>query len=785
MKKALTSIVSLMLVLSLLFTTNISVFAAAEELYLSDLRIVYANDYDEAKQILAGTAFKEYSLLDENLNENTGEIGVWIAYKTTNNIEDAITDISVMQMNGGYHEGNYQEMIKQSYQEYAAMSQVYLTAVEYFAEAYDADSFLAKSAYRQLNFYTSVTDPELGIQIPSFDGEKLGDIFYEGIDAMELATMFMEGNSYALANIRSLLAMGVSYNEDGMTYLEKVAAAAASMNEDPQVFDEEDYDGLASVIAITISVFQDLFEELAAHEADLNYEDDELTETELYYFESYALAEMTRGVEYLNGQTLYDYCLNFKNDADNYYTLYPLVSALNDGQRAMTQLAHYYDVVRYSVPVYAEDVIEQELCALEEKYADNPFNIYTGVDRSLYTGTFALTTAAYRADAYTDSVSLMDSLFGPQAKMTGLSLGMQVVGLGLMGAAALHYHVADVPARTAALTQEISRLHTHYDTLLGNDTFTYYEYGLETQYTFNEYIDECFEKLAASNRQIYWDMKDLKLSEQSFIYKHDYLYDVLYENPTQTALSSQELDVLHNVVSESVDNAKEQLKTNGYDVTEAKINWVANNNVTLGVSLTTGLLYVAGGIMTLAGAISMGVTVYNYYHPEYADIPVALVDLIETDDGDRYIKYDAVLEAEAKQDGTYAPGDLNAFAAQRWNALYFTKSYEAGQPLLADEFVISNSNNTPKSNYAPVHRFGEVVSYDLNKYNFNDDHSIYLSVKQSKNQKAAVADVPEVVGSIFSNGLWLLVGGVGALVGIGGTLITTAALKKKRGKEAS
>ena len=80
----------------------------------------------------------------------------------------------------------------------------------------------------------------------------------------------------------------------------------------------------------------------------------------------------------------------------------------------------------------------------------------------------------------------------------------------------------------------------------------------------------------------------------------------------------------------------------------------------------------------------MGVSVYNYYNPSYDDIPTAMVDLIETKDGDRYIKYDVVYEAEAQKDGSYAAGDLNAFKANRWNALYYTKSYEAGKPLLAD-----------------------------------------------------------------------------------------------------
>ena len=141
-----------------------------------------------------------------------------------------------------------------------------------------------------------------------------------------------------------------------------------------------------------------------------------------------------------------------------------------------------------------------------------------------------------------------------------------------------------------------------------------------------------------------------------------------------------------------------------------------------------------------------------------------------------------MLEAEEKKNG-YVPGDLNAFAGERWNALYYTKSYEAGKPLLADEFVHSTNNNKPKDGYTPVHRFGEEICYDLNKYNFSDKSpSIYLSVKQSKNDKAAVANVPEVVGSIFSGGLWMLIGGVGALFGVGGTLGTQALLKKKKTK---
>ena len=48
--------------------------------------------------------------------------------------------------------------------------------------------------------------------------------------------------------------------------------------------------------------------------------------------------------------------------------------------------------------------------------------------------------------------------------------------------------------------------------------------------------------------------------------------------------------------------------------------------------------------------------------------------------------------------------------------------------------------------------------------------------------KSAVANVPQVIGSMFADGLWLLVGGVGALAGIGGTLGTQLLLKKRKSK---
>ncbi|MEE1171580.1 MAG: hypothetical protein U0K87_04415 [Ruminococcus sp.] len=789
MTKVFRRLLAFVLVVSLLLTSNISVFAATKEEYLSELRLVYAEDYSEAKEILKETKFKDYEILNENLNEGTKKIGVWLAYKTTTNIEDAITDLSVMQMQGGYQEGNYQEMIKKSYDDYVKMSKIYMQAVDYFAEAYDAGHFLTEAAYRQLNLYTSITDPALGIKIPSFDGELLGDIFYESIDELGLATMFMQGNSYALSKIRSLLAMGVSYNEDGKTYLEKVAEAAKEMTDDPEVYSDKKYDDLMPIISVTISGFKDKFKELSAHEADLNYEDEDYTEDELAYMEIYGIAKMMNDVKYLEGKTLYEFCLDYDSNSKDYSPLYPLAAALNDGQVAMTKVAHYQDVIRYSMPSVAEEEIDAEIAKLEEKYGERPFNIYTGVDRSIFTGTFALTNAAYRADAYTDTDSLLDSLFGDQLSLTIASLSLDVVGLAIMAGGLYHYKAYDLPARSTAVANETQRLFEHHSELLGNNIIKVLNDGNSTSYTYNQFLTNCLSKYNLD--RVTLDQLPNMSALDKYLRILERVGDengyMFFETDKLSSVSSEilsrgELDSL-KAVADKLEAASHKLGERGHMLSGDEVAKMAVDNVGSAVSLTTTLLYIGGGIAMLSSAIVSGIAIYNHYHPDYDDIPAAMVDVIDTVDGDRYIKYDVVYEAVENDKRSYSAGDLNAFAAQRWNALYYTKSYEAGKPLLADEFSISIGNNKPKTNYAPVHRFGEVVCYDLNKYNFNKNSStIYLSVKQSKNNKSAVADVPEVVGSLISNGYLFLIGGLGAFVGVGGTLGTQAILKKKRKK---
>lgn len=111
-EKTLKYLVSIILIICLSVGSVAVVSADEPEVYISELRQIYAENYDAAKKILAETRFSDYNILNYNLNSKTDKIGVWLAYKTSTNIEEAITDLAVMQMDGGYNIGNYQKMIE-------------------------------------------------------------------------------------------------------------------------------------------------------------------------------------------------------------------------------------------------------------------------------------------------------------------------------------------------------------------------------------------------------------------------------------------------------------------------------------------------------------------------------------------------------------------------------------------------------------------------------------------------------------------------------------------------
>ena len=265
-----------------------------------------------------------------------------------------------------------------------------------------------------------------------------------------------------------------------------------------------------------------------------------------------------------------------------------------------------------------------------------------------------------------------------------------------------------------------------------------------------------------------WDDLDFgdKINEVKAILNDKYgLFATNDEMDAINKISGEYVSKMHNEFKSGLSSAKRSVRLSVY-----------------GGRIFTGLLYLAGAASLAYSAYSLYKQIHDHYHPKYDEIPMAMVDLVKTVDGDRYIKYDVVLDMKLK-DGAYHAADLNAFEGERWNALYYTKNSEAGMPLLAD-FEVSNSDYNADEGYSPVHRFGEVVCYDLNKYNFSSkSDTIFVSIRQSENLKSDYADVPDIVGAIIGEGFWALVGCLGVVIGAGGTMLTNSFLNKKKSEE--
>ena len=196
-----------------------------------------------------------------------------------------------------------------------------------------------------------------------------------------------------------------------------------------------------------------------------------------------------------------------------------------------------------------------------------------------------------------------------------------------------------------------------------------------------------------------------------------------------------------------------------------------------------GTIKVLGGaalaLVLIALGVSLFANLYNYYNPQYLEIPNNIVDVRATDLGDKYIKYTAAKVFEGKKGQENA--DLNAYVGLEWNALYYTKDVNAGN-CLTPNFVYRENNNAVSKRHQGVSMFGDTNAYNLNSHVYNGSAvGVYLTVRYSTTKKAA-EDMPTVVGSMVGGAYFAITGVAGVGVGAGGMALITYFQNKKKNK---
>ena len=232
------TLLSILIVLVIALTVPAQALAEAKPTaYLSDVMVGMGNTADEAKKALTDAG---YTVLDQNVNEGAGsklktDKYVYIGYKTTENYLDAITDLAVMNMNGGYSFSDYAALMdKYRDSQIKPFVDSFLAAIKEYRANYksenDANKAKADYAYTVLS---RIFNEDCGNNMaelllnPTKEEKGLTDDQYKALSdeekktTVDLTTTLMQGNTQVVLLVEQMLAMAADTNET--TWLQRLS----------------------------------------------------------------------------------------------------------------------------------------------------------------------------------------------------------------------------------------------------------------------------------------------------------------------------------------------------------------------------------------------------------------------------------------------------------------------------------------------------------------------------------------------------------------------------------
>ena len=681
--KSLKVFVSMLLVVTMCMTMMMPASAGRVTYYLSDLKMAEANTADEAKMLLTAAG---YVILDKNLNPG-GDKAVYLGYKKSTNVEDAITDVRVMNMNGGFNISDYESIVEDALDQYSSEVNSLRIAANEFAENYRAGKKEALLAYRQLNYYYIENDK----------GEKnyMGDYMLNFPETNEgFADILLKGNPNILNNIRILLSMGVA---DGGDLIDRIKAAAA----DEETYTLAKHFDNAKEMAGKIQQLKKMLDDAKA-EIDEIKADPDMTEEEkeAALLKPQYIVTLLLGFDIILesipcGDTNYSDYFETTTDVD-YKLLYPFVEAMTEGQRAMAISGQLHSVLVYNAVEMTDEELEAKLAEAEKDY--EPLSVYFGTDMNLLKGAVGVTSEAIREEAATGN-QWFACFTGNQALDITISSLFGAGGVAILGVSA-HF----LKQQYVIATTKLSNLE-NYTLWFNNNEIAVRLHQLQNGKLTQEAYDSAIREFVNENNAI---------------------------------------------------NAKVTVSTS---------------------TVVLSSLGVAVGLAMIAFSIYSIVQIVDKYNPSYTKIPSNMVDTVSTANGSRFINYTVVNSIYKDGDkNAEKPGDTNGYSGKQWNAIYYTKSFEAGKCMTSTGYFIDSADNFGK--YTPVAGFGTKNCYNLNSFNGEENtENVYMAFGNSNNKKSAETSVPTVIGSMFAYGAIAISGVAG--MGLGMCIMSLIKRKKE------
>ncbi len=789
-------------------TQVIASAAGNEQKYISEVKIGMGETSDQAsKELLADgyTILKDDSGNYADLNKDAGAKStlkegprqriVYLGYKTTADANDAITDLAVINMRGGYSFEDYEKLV-QTHMDTQIKPFVdrFITTLNEYRENLKKPQDSAN--YKRANYYKTLlnklTDDDtggkpLGDLLVNQTKYEMGDEAYNKLTDAEkknhcdILTLLMQGNGQAVMLVETQLTKASDSSQS--TWIDRFKEISLERltekvkNDNPNMTPSEinaELDKLYNDDAKRILDKWDTF-----NESMINYDtafkkanevvesnvsknnavklDESLSDRELKDAASTTLTiqeEMVKGgmaaedifahdylekTDYGDG-TMLEFFERDKSefdDSENIRELYPIVDSLTGGQLAGLDFLSIKDMIlmAFTDENGFNNVDLSELA---------PASIYQDVNREIYEkGGVALTDAAMRAKATAQEATKTFEL-----SKTGIVLWCCTAASGIAAAGsaiAWSKTVSNPPD-----TQHLEELQKAADDVLDNfkKRLTNYTVDKET------------------------GVRSLAIEDKE--------YNALLDERFNT------------------DKAAKDYENGEF----AEINRQFDLKSNICKYLTAGF--------TVLTAVLAGVSIYltisemkAYYKVDFVPIPKYIVDKADitavNQKGETVMiqnqtaYYKAVLcnrtdgssDLEKKNHEILKDrNDLNGDVGMQWLSLYSVK-YENGLPILADSLKVKmGSGDMPEGYTTGIHRFGEKNAFNLTSrlYCYNDPNNgtyVYF-----KNDTSTVKDL-STTGSAFSGGSLAIGAVAGLLGGAALTLVLLVSTKKRKGNQAT
>ena len=825
MKKILTILTSVMLCMTMLTVLPAQVIASAAEnetkaaenakKYVSEVKVGMGKTADEAAKELLAEGYtilsdgKGYADLNKDagtgslLKEGPKEKVVFLGYKTTEDAGEAITDLAVMNMNGGYSFKEYEKLlndhmdgkIKPFMERFVATLQEYR---ENLKKPQDSVNYKRADYYKTL--LNKLTDDDTGAKplgdlLVNPTKYEMGDDAYNKLSDAEkknhcdILTLLMQGNGQAVMLMETALTKASDpgdntwldrfkekdpealteelrkenanmtpsevnaeldklYYDDAKRILEKWSAFNDTLNGYDDALDKADEVVEAGENSKEIKVAENATEkEVAGAIADgLKAESNMLKGS--MAAEDIVVHDYLEATKYGDG-TLLEFFERPQSDfsgEESIRQLYPIVDALTAGQLAGLDFLSIKDMILMAV---TDGSGYQSFDVKEMK----PASIYQDVNRELYEkGGVALTSDTLRQQAADNEKvesfklsTLGYVLWGCTAASAGVVVASQIIRRALR---------PEIYKQADAIKESIR----HYQKEIAQ---------IKAEKSVDSYLKKINKELISGKEDIIGKEKyNLKALENQDDFK---------EAAKQYALKSKICNFL------SAGFAVVTAVLAGYSIyttiTEMmayyKVDFVPIPKYIVEKTDITVAVKADGSPATEEDEKNGNATrVFEKNETAYYSAV-----LCNRTDGSSNVEKK---NHEILQDRS----DLNGDVGKQWLALYSVK-YVNGQPILADSLKVqTGKSDLPEGYSIGIHRFGEKAAFNLTSelFCYNDaPKGTYVFFKCDTD----IAKASTAAGSTFAAGTAAIFALIGIIVGSGVTLIIVSVVNKKKKKQAN